>query len=184
MQSAIPRAQLHHHVHHATLQPKVCSFTGAHVAGQSRASRNLSVSLPQLGKLPMVRYTVSLCSSFVVYVFFLTSCFSKAYSLIDFEHGIDRVIVNIGCFEDPPTPFNSTAVIAFEARHDSASVIPFVPNRYVVSAAVSTVFDIVPIFQYGPTSSMLRPQQPNRKQHSLQYRRWLRKLMEAWRSSL
>lgn len=113
----------------------------------------------------------------------LVCCFITSHGFYTFENKTDRVIVNLGCFEDPPIPFKSTAVIAFEARYDAAATIPAVPNRHVVSAAVGTTFDIVPISQYGPTSSMLRPQQPNITKHSRKFRRWLRTLWKNGKNS-
>lgn len=69
---------------------------------------------------------------------------------------MDSAIINIGSFVDPPTPFNRTAVIAFEARYDAASKIAPLENRYIIAAAVGTTFGITPFFQHGTASSMLR----------------------------
>lgn len=70
--------------------------------------------------------------------------------------GARRFILNIGSFYDPPTPFdNETIVVAVEARPESAAKIPVIPNRYVLTAAVSDGWGLATFNHFEDSSSLL-----------------------------
>lgn len=69
-----------------------------------------------------------------------------------------RVIFNIGSFNDPPAPIdNDTVVIAVEANADTSSNIPVMPNRYVLTAAISDTWGLAILNHYADSSSLLKP---------------------------
>lgn len=72
--------------------------------------------------------------------------------------GPSHVVFNIGSNRDPPAPFNDTLIVAVEPLPDVASKIEPVPNRLVMTAAVSDHFGVAMFNHFDISSSLLQPE--------------------------
>jgi hypothetical protein len=81
-----------------------------------------------------------------------------------------RVIYNVGCYRDPPSPIDAdTIVIAVEANPNTASNVPHVPNRFVLTAAMSDAWGVAMYNDYEGSGSLLKP---NFNHESKEAREW------------
>lgn len=72
--------------------------------------------------------------------------------------GPSRIVFNIGSNNDPPKPFDDTLIVAVEPLPDVATKIEPVPNRLVMTAAVSDHFGVALFHHFDISSSLLQPQ--------------------------
>jgi FkbM family methyltransferase len=75
--------------------------------------------------------------------------------------GPTRMVLNIGSNNDPPMPFNDTMVVAVEPLREVAANIEYVPDRMVLTAAVSDHYGVALFNHYDVSSSLLQPHDKN-----------------------
>lgn len=88
-----------------------------------------------------------------------------------------RVIYNIGSFSDPPAPFdNETLVVAVDPNPDTTAAIAAVPNRYVVTAAISKAWGLAAFYHYAESSSLLPPNTAHKQDFAAKWtEQWMQK---------
>lgn len=82
---------------------------------------------------------------------------------INLADGLGRLIINIGCDKDPPTPFltgnppQRVGVVAIEARPDTSSALEDVADRWVLTTAIAPHFGLASFNHFRDSSSLLEP---------------------------
>ena len=75
------------------------------------------------------------------------SLISKEPLNIDYAEGITRVIINVGSYDNPPMPDNTTLVVAVEPLPEVAARIPQAENRYVLTAAIAGLYSCLQLLK-------------------------------------